>query len=214
MYGTYLVWNPNKAGDSYFELRKTELKEEGNISSCVTTSDITGLINAVYNETDVELRYMPLKDGKLPPLYVFDLDGTLRNSSGANHLAPRGKSTQEAWQPWQDEANKGEPLDNVAVGLYKALFDANERDHLVAIVTGSQYGTAAWLEANGLPIPDVLIERSGEYYIEGRSTRNYKLDVFEFLSTAFTVRLWVDDDQYIIQEIDIAGTPTIHIKPT
>ncbi|MDG1751929.1 MAG: hypothetical protein P8I03_09755 [Thalassotalea sp.] len=59
----YIVWNPWKvavhdgSADTYEELLETEKQQDCSWSSEVYTSNIEGVIQAIQNETDVDMKY-------------------------------------------------------------------------------------------------------------------------------------------------------------
>lgn len=69
----YIVWNPEKIGmwmsnyvnvyplDTYKGLIEVEKHDNCSWSSEVKTDDIKGLLQAVYNETDVDLCFIEIR---------------------------------------------------------------------------------------------------------------------------------------------------------
>ena len=62
---TYIVWSEYKAGGActYTELRAYEKSANGSVSSIIETHDIDSILEAVYNETDVDLLFKQIVRG-------------------------------------------------------------------------------------------------------------------------------------------------------
>lgn len=118
-------------------------------------------------------------------MIVYDLDGTLRDTTPADEFVPEDPSKQENWHGWQIAVNGwGTPIADV-VEQYKK--DCAGDEH-VRIVTSSAFGTQEWLRKHGLPQPTHIIER-GEG--DNRLPLNYKLDFVE--KNLVCITKWVDD---------------------
>ena len=115
-------------------------------------------------------------------MMIFDLDGTLRNTSGSEHLVPDDITVAVNWIDWQHYVNEfGTVIPKIAE-LYSSI------DSVVYIVTSSSFGTADWLNRNGILEPDYLIERDLE---DNRSPFEYKKAFID--DNYHQIDLWVDD---------------------
>lgn len=88
-------------------------------------------------------------------IIVYDLDGTLRDTSCGDPYVPEDKSKPENWAEWQHEVNESGTRLPMCCNYNKDVCDLKD----VFIVTSSQFGTEDWLEANAMFQPDKIIER-------------------------------------------------------
>lgn len=60
---SYTVWSSSKAegADTYDELLAYETCNHGSVSSVIVTNDIAHILEAIYNETDIELKFHPME---------------------------------------------------------------------------------------------------------------------------------------------------------
>lgn len=77
----YVIWNPSKLyqgtslnRDTLLGLVDAELRTEASLSSVVSTRDIKGLIDAVYNETDIMLCYASEKDYEAKTKFLLGVE--------------------------------------------------------------------------------------------------------------------------------------------
>lgn len=138
-------------------------------------------------------------------MIVFDLDNTLRDSSIADHLAPKGIDATDTknWKPWQVHVvNNGEPIESIC-NLYKSLVNSH---NFIVIKTSSQFGTRTWLVNNDLPIPNVIDERDKD---DHRTPRDMKV---EWVTNQFhRITLWVDDDKEMCDYVERLGVPVVRV---
>lgn len=72
-------------------------------------------------------------------MIIFDLDRTLRDIRGSEHLEPQGnqRTVNVNWHDWQHYVNsRGTPIASVA-----RLFRSLKGD--IAVLTSSQFGTSS-----------------------------------------------------------------------
>lgn len=119
-------------------------------------------------------------------IIVYDLDGTLRDSSCADHLIPEDKSKTESWLKWQVAVNRdGGKLPTCE--YYEE--DIEEALAEVFILTSSQFGTRHWLVDMCLYQPHAIIERDTN---DCRHPVEFK---YAWIDTHYDeVVKWVDDD--------------------
>lgn len=121
---------------------------------------------------------------------VFDLDGTLRDSSIADHAIPKwNNATTEDWLPWQMIANHGDPIPHM-VAMFNLCVDAGYDIH---VVTSSQHSTEQWLEDNNM-YPNVITERQPG---DNRKPFDYKRDYLR--KHKDVIHMWFDDDLKVCQ---------------
>ncbi|QGT52236.1 hypothetical protein [Vibrio phage MZH0603] len=117
-------------------------------------------------------------------IIVYDLDGTLRDTSCGDPYIPEDKTKPDNWVEWQRYVNrKGEYLPTYR--HYARDLAARKE---VYILTNSQFGTAHWLKHSGLSQPDKIIERKLD---DRRHPVKYKVDWID--KHHADVVKWVDD---------------------
>ena len=88
-------------------------------------------------------------------IIVYDLDGTLRDTSCGDPYVPEDKSKPENWVEWQHYVNR--------YGTRLPEYKSYNKDICgckdVFIVTSSQFGTKDWLVGNVMLLPDKIVER-------------------------------------------------------
>ncbi|MFI5806207.1 hypothetical protein [Streptomyces sp. NPDC051561] len=138
------------------------------------------------------------------PLAVFDLDGTLADSSHRQHLLER---TPRDWDAFFAGAPKDPPLTE---GVAMVLRSAEECE--VVYLTGRpercRRDTVAWLAAQGLP--------EGRLWMRGdndrRPARLTKLEVLRKLARDGEVRVLVDDDPKVCEAAQKAGFTVVRAR--
>lgn len=123
-------------------------------------------------------------------IIVYDLDGTLRDVTCADHLIPEDKTKAVNWTEWQLCVNLTGSVIREVVDTY--VYDCLAGTPEVIILTNSQSGTREWLHARGLPQPDEIIERREG---DNRHPVQYKKDWL--IINAHGVVKWVDDSQEV-----------------
>lgn len=134
-------------------------------------------------------------------MIVFDLDRTLRDIRGSEHLEPQGRQRTENtnWHDWQHYVNNhGKPIPSV-VDLFLSVSPST------TVLTSSQFGTATWLYRHGL-FPADIIERD---YDDCRTPFEYKKDYIDAHRDDIT--LWVDDDTEVLDYIESLGILTVRV---
>lgn len=131
---------------------------------------------------------------------IFDLDRTLRNISGSEHLEPQNeqRTNNTAWHVWQEFVNQY----GTVISEIKALFEAVENP---IILTSSQFGTAEWCEKHGIKANNI-IERAAH---DEAPPLEYKLRFIN--ANAHKIKLWVDDCPYVCNYTRDLGIKTIHV---
>ena len=132
-------------------------------------------------------------------MIIFDLDGTLRDSSCGDHLVPEDVTKAVNWIPWQSYVN----VHGIPVKAVCDIYRENVKNEDVVILTSSQFGTADWLIEHGLPIPTDIVERDA---YDNRSPLEYKSCSIDLLKDEIT--LWVDDDE---QELKYARESGLNV---
>jgi len=136
----------------------------------------------------------------LTNMNIFDLDGTLRDVSKSNFLAPRGNAAciNKNWHNWQRYANEhGMPIEQ---GI--ALFNSTENP---IILTSSQFGTADWCKKHGLD-PYGVIERQADDELTPFEYKKAFIDEF-----AQRISLWVDDNTRVCRYAMSQGIKVVQI---
>lgn len=122
-------------------------------------------------------------------MIVYDLDGTLRDTTPADNYVPEDPSKQENWIPWQVAVNElGTPIADV-VEEYKEACAGREE---VRIVTSSSFGTQAWLEKHNLPQPSEIHERR-----DGNNERPMNLKKHFLAIWGNEITQWIDDSEEV-----------------
>jgi hypothetical protein len=138
------------------------------------------------------------------PLAVFDLDGTLADTSHRQGLLER---RPRDWNAFFAAAAKDPPL---AEGVALALSSA--RDCEVVYLTGRpercRHDTVAWLAAQGLPQGRLWMRRDDDR----RPARRTKLEILERLARGRRVRMLVDDDALVCDAAEQAGFTVVRAR--
>lgn len=133
-------------------------------------------------------------------MIVFDLDGTLRNNAGDDHVIPNDKTKAHNWIEWQEWVNEnGKPIDKT-VKLYKHFCLS-----VIYVVTNSQFGTREWIASVGL-FADCVVERSAD---DHRHHHDFKRDWID--SHRNEIELWVDDDPVVLGYAESLGILTVRV---
>ncbi len=134
-------------------------------------------------------------------MIVFDLDRTLRDITGSEHLEPQGihRGININWHDWQHYVNNhGTPIESTV-----RLFNRVSPD--ITVLTSSQFGTASWLYRHGL-YPADIVER---HYDDTRTPFDYKVDFIQ--RHVDQIVLWVDDDTEVLDYVESLGIPTVRV---
>ncbi|GAA3018186.1 phosphatase domain-containing protein [Streptomyces fulvorobeus] len=131
------------------------------------------------------------------PLAVFDLDGTLADTTHRQHFL---EGARRDWQGFFSAAADDPPL---AEGVRLVL--ASERECEVVYLTGRpercRRDTLAWLARQGLPDGRLLMRRDDDR----RPARLTKLEMLKRLGREHDVRVLVDDDELVCDAAEAAG---------
>jgi phosphoglycolate phosphatase-like HAD superfamily hydrolase len=140
------------------------------------------------------------------PLAVFDLDGTLADSSHRQHLLER---RPRDWNAFFAAAPQDPPLSE---GVALALSSARECE--VVYLTGRpercRRDTVAWLAAQGLPEGRMWMRADNDR----RPARQTKLEVLGRLARDREVRVLVDDDALVCDAAEQAGFTVVRARWT
>jgi phosphoglycolate phosphatase-like HAD superfamily hydrolase len=140
------------------------------------------------------------------PLALFDLDGTLADSSHRQRFLER---TPRDWDAFFAAAPQDPPL---AEGVALALRSAEECE--VGYLTGRpercRRDTVAWLAAQGLPEGRIWMRRDNDR----RPARTTKLEVLKQLARDREVRVLVDDDAQVCEAAERAGFAVVRARWT
>jgi len=131
---------------------------------------------------------------------VFDLDGTLRDVTKSNFLAPRGNASRinKNWHNWQRDANEhGLPIEQ-GIALFNSAYQP-------IILTSSQFGTADWCKKHSL-VPYGVIERQADDELSPFEYKKAFIDEF-----AQQINLWVDDNAQVCRYAMSQGIKVVKI---
>lgn len=134
-------------------------------------------------------------------MIIFDLDRTLRDINGSEHLEPQGnqRTVNTNWHDWQHYVNsRGTPIQST-VNLFLSVSPN------VTVLTSSQFGTSSWLYRHGL-YPADIIER---HYDDNRVPFEFKKDFIDTHRDDIT--LWVDDDAEVLDYVESLGILTVRV---
>jgi phosphoglycolate phosphatase-like HAD superfamily hydrolase len=146
--------------------------------------------------------------GILVPAVVFDLDGVLCDSADAMFEAieeAKGESRSIDWEEW----NKGD-FECIPEYVTLAQVLANA-DVAIIILTArqevSREVTAKWLEANAVPVDELLMRPMDHDY------ETWKGDAIRALhGSAYDVQLVFDDSYHHVEQMRAAGVPVIQVR--
>jgi FMN phosphatase YigB (HAD superfamily) len=134
-------------------------------------------------------------------MIVFDLDGTLRNTAGSEHLVPDDVTVAMNWIDWQHHVNENGTVIRHIAELYSSI------DSTVYIVTSSSFGTAEWLKRQCILEPDFIIERELH---DNRSPFEYKKAFID--DNYHQIELWVDDSDSVCDYAESLGIPVVRVN--
>ena len=129
-------------------------------------------------------------------IIVYDLDGTLRDGTCANHLIPEDKSNPPKWVGWQYYVAEHGTVLTACADYIRDVKYADSRGDTAYILTSSQFGTSIWLDNNNLPQPRKIIERNIH---DRRHQVQYKKDWLS--ENAHDVVKWVDDSHEVCEYV-------------
>ncbi|MFF1745338.1 hypothetical protein ACFVZI_37645 [Streptomyces mirabilis] len=138
------------------------------------------------------------------PLAVFDLDGTLADSTHRQRFLER---KPRDWDAFFAAAPQDPPL---AQGVALAMRSTEECE--VVYLTGRpercRRDTVEWLAAQGLPEGRVWMRRNDDR----RPARHTKLDVLRRLARDREIHVLVDDDELVCDEAERAGFRVVRAR--
>lgn len=134
-------------------------------------------------------------------MIVFDLDRTLRDICGSEHLEPHGihRTVNANWRDWQCYVNSQCVPSKSTVDLFLSVSPG------ITVLTSSQFGTTDWLYSHGL-FPADIIEREHD---DHRTPFEYKKDFIDAHRDEIT--LWVDDDTEVLDYVESLGILTVRV---
>jgi phosphoglycolate phosphatase-like HAD superfamily hydrolase len=140
------------------------------------------------------------------PLAVFDVDNTLADTAHRQRFLER---SPRDWDAFFAAAPHDPPIPE---GVALALTSAEECE--VVYLTGRpercRRDTLAWLAAHGLPEGRVHMRRDDDR----RPARRTKLEVLRRLARTREVRVFVDDDELVCEEVRRAGFTVVRARWT
>ena len=140
------------------------------------------------------------------PIWVFDLDDTLADTSPRAHLNLRLQDAGDGWIPYSMAAGDDLPIQTMIDLAAGAPCE-------VWIVTGrtvlAQTLTRRWLYQHGVPYTNLLMRADGDH----RPNVELKLARLQWLTDlGCKVELWVDDYDAVCQAMEAAGIPSLHYR--
>ncbi|MFF3323958.1 hypothetical protein [Streptomyces sp. NPDC002889] len=142
--------------------------------------------------------------GSSRPLAVFDLDGTLSDSGHRQHFLER---RPRAWDAFFAAAPQDQPLDE-GVALCLAATAESEVVYLTGRPERCRKDTLDWLEAQGLPEGRVFMRRNDDR----RPARRTKLEILRRLGRDREIRMLVDDDELVCDDVERAGFRVVRAR--
>ena len=139
--------------------------------------------------------------------YVFDLDGTLFNNIGREHLIPRNPSHTENWTEWNRACHLDTVIEHVAV-IARSLSKAGYE--LRYVTSRCEDGISETLEAlmtAGLPVGYVHMRKIND----NRCHTVVKLDEFREISKTHDIIAAFEDQQDNINTLTDAGYKMIKV---
>ncbi|MFG2092158.1 hypothetical protein [Streptomyces sp. NPDC048612] len=138
------------------------------------------------------------------PLAVFDLDGTLADSTHRQHLLQR---TPRDWRAFFAAATEDPPLtEGVALAL------RSTEDCEVVYLTGRpercRRDTVAWLARHGLPEGRLWMRPDSDR----RPARHTKLEILRRIARDREIRHVVDDDELVCDACEKAGFRVVRAR--
>ena len=138
-------------------------------------------------------------------MYVFDLDGTLRDVTSGDWLVPSDITRTENWVTWQKWVNWTSKPHWSTVEMFNLVV----RNHVdTVILTSSQFGTLDWCLKHGVDADySAIYERRKD---DHRGSFQYKKDFID--KHLRSIELWVDDDTRVCEYAKSVGIPVINVK--
>lgn len=146
-----------------------------------------------------------MKMGK--PIWVFDLDDTLADTSPRAHLHPRLVDDGPGWIPYSMACESDLPI-------FATIEMLNHSPFEVWIVTGrtelAREFTEKWLEEQDVDYDDMIMRADGDH----RKNVEIKLASLEYFeSINRQVVLWVDDYDAVCEAMELRGVSSMHFRP-
>lgn len=144
--------------------------------------------------------------GMKPTAYIFDMDGTLVDTSAIVHhvLKPPG---QKDFHAFHSEAASAPPRPEVV----QMVHDAVDAGHDILIVTAREavwrHPTAMWLALNRIPSHAMFMRSIKDY----RKDYIIKKEILQRIRTSWEVVHAVDDNPAVIQLWEEEGIPVTRI---
>ncbi|MFJ6080456.1 hypothetical protein ACIQI8_03555 [Streptomyces sp. NPDC092369] len=147
-----------------------------------------------------------MTDSSGRPLAVFDVDNTLADTAHRQRFLER---SPRDWDAFFAAAPHDPP---VPEGVAPALTSAEECEvvHLTGRPERCRRDTLAWLAAHGLPEGRVHMRRDDDR----RPARRTKLEVLRRLARTREIRVVVDDDELVCEEVRRAGFTVVRARWT
>ncbi|MET9361082.1 HAD family acid phosphatase [Streptomyces sp. NPDC006632] len=140
------------------------------------------------------------------PLAVFDLDGTLADSSHRQHLLDR---RPRDWDAFFAAAPADPPLAE-GVTLCREAAQECEVVYLTGRPERCREDTVEWLAAQGLPGGALHMRRDSDR----RPARLTKLETLRALGRGREIRMLVDDDELVCDAAEEAGFHVVRARWT
>ncbi|MBB1257699.1 phosphatase domain-containing protein [Streptomyces alkaliterrae] len=139
----------------------------------------------------------PAKTTTLPPIAVFDLDGTL---SDTRHRLHHVASTPRDWNAFFREARHDPPL-TAGIDLAREWSTRCELGYVTGRPERCRRDTERWLAEQGLPVGELWMRRERDF----RPARVAKVELLRSLARERTIEIVVDDDVQVCDAYREAG---------
>ncbi|MYW63248.1 hypothetical protein GTY65_04010 [Streptomyces sp. SID8379] len=138
------------------------------------------------------------------PLAVFDLDGTLADTAHRQRFL---EQKPRDWDGFFGAAPNDPPLAE-GIALARESAEACEVVYLTGRPERCRADTVGWLAAQGLPAGRLHMRRDGDR----RPARHTKLELLRRMARGRTVRMLVDDDELVCDEVERAGFTVVRAR--
>lgn len=144
---------------------------------------------------------------KKPRCFVFDLDGTLMDSSPRQHLIPSEPLNARNWDKWNQAAHLDVPIMPM-ITVARALLSAG---YIVALATvRSDDGwdaTVSSLNGYGIPTGNLFMRVDGDL----RPATEVKVDLYQQIEFEYEIVAGFDDDKEVVEALTASGYTIVNV---